>query len=86
MPAAQTSSTERCVYVRLLDEPVDVYRPTMGVLVAPMVFRLLPTPEYNRYEERWEFPPGSVVTCEVRELSGGPTVVAVALSDHKDKQ
>jgi hypothetical protein len=30
--------------------------------------------------EDWEFPPGSRVRCERRELSDGPALVAVALT------
>jgi hypothetical protein len=66
---------EHCtVYVYLLDEGVDVWRPVIAEKVGPGLFRLNgPVPEY----ESWQFQPGQVVPCEERALSGGPVLVAV---------
>ena len=47
------------VYVRLLDEGVDVWRPVAAEPIADGVYRLAsgkPSPA-----EAWEFPPGAVV-------------------------
>jgi len=64
----------RTVYVALLDEGVDVWRPTAAQQVAPHLFRLLgPVPP----GESWHFQPDEVVRCEVRPLSEGPALVAV---------
>jgi hypothetical protein len=62
------------VYVALLDEGVDVWRPAAAEQIAPYLFRLLgPVPP----GECWQFQPGEVVRCEVRVLAEGPTLVAV---------
>jgi hypothetical protein len=70
------SSTEE-IHIRLLDEGVDVWRPTQGLRVGPMTFKVLPTAKYNAEDEKWEFVPGTVVVCERRTLSEGPVMVAV---------
>src|SRR5438132_439283 len=70
------SPATRTVYVELFDEAVDTWRPVEAVEVEPGRFRLEgPVPEV----ERWAFPAGSVVECEVRELSQGPALVAARL-------
>jgi hypothetical protein len=61
------------VYVALLDENVDVWRPAAAEQVAPDLFRLLgPVPP----GETWQFQPGEVVRCRVGFLSEGPALVA----------
>jgi len=64
------------VFVRLLDEGVDVWRPVEADLVADGTFRLAsmdPPPD-----ESWEFPPGAIVRCELKCLSVGLSWVAIA--------
>lgn len=62
------------VYIALLGEGVDVWRPAAAEQVAPNLFRLLgPVPP----SESWQFQPGEVVRCEVRSLSEGQALVAV---------
>jgi hypothetical protein len=54
------------IYVRLLDEGTDVWRPVEAVTVAPGVFEIAPgavVPD----DERWEFGPGERVQCRLRE-------------------
>ena len=65
------------VYVFLPDEAVEVWRPVHAVR-SGRAFRLLDsTPDGPHDGERWEFPPGSLVSCETRSLSDGPALVAV---------
>jgi hypothetical protein len=62
------------VYVSLLNEGTDVWRPVVAEQIGPSLFRLLgPVPS----EERWQFQPGEVVRCENRQLSDGLAWVAV---------
>jgi hypothetical protein len=64
------------VYVELLDEGVDTWRPVEAVEVSSGRYLLGGSvPEL----ERWAFQPGSVVECEVRKLSEGPALVATRL-------
>lgn len=71
--------TTTTVYVRLLDEGTDVFRPTQAVRTPQGGYRLLPTPNYDPEDERWEFLPGQMVRCENVKLHGGVRLVAVSL-------
>ena len=63
------------VYVALLDEAVDVWRPVPAAHIRDDIFQLSsdPVPE----AEEWEFEPGTLVRCEWRPLSDGEALVAV---------
>jgi hypothetical protein len=64
------------IYVALKDEGVDVWRPVEATDQGESIYRIndAPTPP----TETWEFPPGTRVRCEQRELSDGRVLVAVA--------
>lgn len=70
-------ATERTVYVQLLDEAVDVWRPVVAVAEADDVYRL---PDAAPTDGRWEFSPGARVRCESREFDGEVVLVATALA------
>ena len=65
------------VYIRLLDEGSEAARPTCAVDLGNGLFKILPTPNYDSEDERWEFPPGSVVRCELRNHEGQDYLLAV---------
>jgi len=69
------------VYVRLLDEGVEVFRPAQATLIGPGQARLAVPSDYDPEDEHWEFEPGSVVAITERLLDGEKVVVAVALGD-----
>jgi hypothetical protein len=62
------------VYVPLLDEGVDVWRPVEADRESDAVVKL---PTAAPDGETWALPPGSRVRCERREIG----LVAVALAD-----
>jgi hypothetical protein len=64
------------IYVELLDEGVDVWRPVEATVEADGAFRL---PDHAPRDEAWRFPPGSVVRCERKLLSDGDQLVASEL-------
>lgn len=64
------------VYVQLLGEAVEVWRPVDAVAEAADIYRL---PPKAPGDEVWRFPPGSCVRCEWRSLSDGRTLVATEL-------
>lgn len=66
------------IYVKLMDEAVDVWRPVDASLEGDNMYRLADTPMPT--EEVWEFQPGSVVRCERRDLDGEMSMVAVTLA------
>ena len=64
------------IYVPLLDEGVNVWRPTKAEQLPDGTYRVLATPDYDPDDEKWEFPPGTKVIGEMRNLSAGRVLVA----------
>jgi hypothetical protein len=65
------------IFVRLLDEGTEVWRPVHAEEVGPLTFHF---DDQVPSEELWEFPAGSIVRCENRVLSSsGPARVLVAV-------
>jgi hypothetical protein len=67
------------IHLPLLDEGTDVVRPTLGVELGGGLYLVLPTSDYNPADEKWEFPPGSIVKCDIQKRSGGEVLVAKVL-------
>ena len=63
------------IYVRLLDEDVDVWRPIKAERLDGAVYRIVDqsVPE----NERWEFGPGASVVVQSKQFDDGRTLVAV---------
>jgi hypothetical protein len=61
------------IYVALLEEGLDVWRPVEAEREGTFYRILGSAPQ----AEKWAFGPGSLVRCEQRELSEGPALVAV---------
>lgn len=76
MSAATDSGTET-VYVRLMDEGTDVWRPTQAEVLGNGKYRLLAPAGYDAELETWEFLPGSTVVCGLKKLSGNIVLAAV---------
>ena len=74
-----TISDTETVYVRLLEEGVDVWRPVPAVWLGGDVFELsdAPIPE----DEVWEFAPGSRVIVKIRQGAPDDYPVAVAVAE-----
>jgi len=64
------------IYVPLLNEGTDVVRPTRGIPLGKMNYKLLSTPDYCTDSEEWEFPPGSIVECRIEQREGKQVLVA----------
>jgi hypothetical protein len=72
MSAQMGTSTETVVlYIPLLNEGTDVWRPTKGVVLGPDTVQVLATEDYDPNTEEWAFPPGSTVRCAKEVKSGG---------------
>jgi hypothetical protein len=67
------------IYVRLLEEGTEVYRPVPATHVGSSVYLIDPRALYNRADEMWEFPPGSRVVVVRKILSGETKLVAIRL-------
>ena len=81
MSVHRDTDTEAVVYVRLLDEGTDVWRPVRATALPDGTFRLLDL-EPNGDDpiaETWEFSPLTKVRCVTRKFAdGGEGLVAVA--------
>ena len=79
MSEAMDSNAEP-VYVRLLSEGTNVYRPAIGVMQERMVALLVAPVDYDPDDEDWEFKPGTRVQTEKKTLEGERVLVAVSLA------
>jgi hypothetical protein len=66
------------VYVRLLDEGTEVFRPSTAVPLGENVYQLLRPEFYDPEDEHWEFEPGARV--HVTQHQGIPDEYLVAAS------
>lgn len=51
------------IYVSLLDDGLEVWRPVQAEHLHDNVYRIATQP-YDRAAESWEYEPGDVVLCE----------------------
>ena len=58
------------IYIYLLDEGTDVWRPVQALELDDGSFRI-PSDAQVPDGETWEFNPGDTVRCEDRQLSDG---------------
>ena len=66
-------SERSTIYVELLDEGTDCWRPVSAERLSEDTYRIADTvPE----EESWAFQPGEVVRCKERRFSDGGGLVA----------
>ncbi len=68
---AQTTT----VYISLVDEGVDVWRPVVAEHIRDDVYRIVGEPT-DPEDEKWEFLPGQHVRCRLQQLSEGEFFVA----------
>jgi hypothetical protein len=66
------------VYVRLLGEGVEVYRPVGASRVSTTTYILGSAALYDPGDEEWEFPPGSLINVQERALDGDVVLVAMS--------
>ena len=56
---------KQTIYIRVLEEETPTLCRTQGVNVGNGLYKVLPTSNYDPEDEIWEFPPGSIVRCEL---------------------
>ena len=67
------------IYVALLDEGVDVWRPAPARRLDADTYQILEPDDYDPDDEHWQFPPGATVTCEPKQTADGVILAAVRL-------
>lgn len=68
-------SNETQIFVSLVDDGVDVWRPVRAEHLHGDVYRIVDQP-YDREIETWEFEPGEEVICELIDASEGQILAA----------
>jgi hypothetical protein len=63
------------IFVSLLDEGVEVWRPVLAEHVDGAIYRIVFQP-YNREVETWEYEPGDEVVCKMIDSSDGQILAA----------
>ena len=82
MSAGRDTDTETIVYVRLLDEGTDVWRPVRAIRFSDGSFQIAEPDGYDPELEAWEFPPRAKVRCTVKTFAGGEEgLIAVAYAE-----
>ena len=76
--ASNTNMLSHTVYVRLLEEGTDVFRPVSAVLMGDNTYLLRELLNYDEQIEKWQFLPGSLVICEQSWLDGEPVLLATS--------
>ncbi|MBX9770728.1 MAG: hypothetical protein K2X29_05125 [Candidatus Obscuribacterales bacterium] len=74
------------VYVQLLNEGTDVWRPVPARRIDEHIYILAGADIYNPDNEEWEFPPGTCVRVEQRQLKDGIQSHTELVAVHKHKR
>jgi hypothetical protein len=69
------------IYMPLLDEAVDTWRPVQAEHLHNNVYRILDKPG-DLDDETWQFEPGDDVLCEIVQSSEGPILAATRKVPH----
>ena len=65
------------IYVALLDEGINVWRPVPALRLESNTYVVLRPDDYDPSVETWQFPPGTLVVCEQKQLADGIFPVAI---------
>lgn len=64
------------IYVYLLNEGTDVWRPVQAEKLSDCLFRIV-SKNPDPGDEKWQFSTGDIVKCEERQLSRTKCLVAI---------
>lgn len=70
------------IYVYLLDEGTDVWRPDQAEKISNHLFRIV---SKNPEEEKWQFSIGDIVKCEYRMLADSNSKKCLVAVEKIDK-
>ena len=65
------------VYVKLLEEGTEAYRPVPALLIESNIYKLLGHKIHDPLDEIWEFLPDTIVQTKVREIVDKKLLIAV---------
>ena len=70
-----TKHDSETIYVALLDEGIDVWRPVMARRLRDGTYLILEQ-DYDRSTETWQFEPGAVVKGRIERRDGRQITIA----------
>ena len=71
------------IYVRLLNEGTDVWRPVSATKLSSDTFLITPNSKnYHPLDESWQFLPGQVVRIRTKNFSDGEALEAFELVEN----
>ena len=73
------SSERETIYVPLLDEGIEVWRPVAARKVATDTYLILDQ-NYDREVETWQFEPGTLVRCRKKRRNDHRILVATEIA------
>jgi len=65
------------IYVRLLNEGVDVYRPVSAIQIDKNLYKIPEDTLYDAEDETWEFLPGSSILVSEKQIGNETVLVAI---------
>ncbi len=71
-----TNSKTETIFIKLLDEDIDVWRPVNAEAVSLDIYKILDCNNETIANENWEFKPGDLVRCSPKILDGEKVKVA----------
>lgn len=69
------------IYIKLLDEGVDVYRPVDAICLSDGCYQLKGFDIFDPEDEHWEYLPGNVVKATTKEFNGKSILIAISLCE-----
>lgn len=69
--------TQKTIYIRLLNEGTDVWRPVSATKIDNNIYRIEMTDQHEFEEENWEFEPNTLVYCEKKVLMDKECLIAL---------
>lgn len=75
-----TNPPVQCIYVYLLNEGTDVWRPVSAIPNPDGTYTILENDYHGPETEDWEFLPGTRVICKYREFPKARVLVAIQVA------
>lgn len=81
MSGETDTNTRNRVFVRLLGEGTEVYRPVAAHSLGQGIYSLAGAADYDPESEEWEFKPGTKVRCQMKTIGNEELMVAVSSAE-----
>ena len=69
------------IYIPLINEGTDVWRPAKGRRIKDLIFEVLCPDDYDSMNEDWQFKPGNIVKCKKVNMENKEILVAIELHE-----